>query len=112
MNGTLKHTNIWNGLALLSRCFNSNIISANKNNTAIAPTYTIRKRKAKNSQFRINNKIEEAIKQTIKLTIDWIEFLREITKIEDNVSKKENRWKNPFMNIYVNNERESWTLGI
>lgn len=94
-------------MALLSRCFNSNIINANKNNTAIAPTYTIKKRKAKNSQFRINNKIEEAIKQTIKLTIDWIEFLREITEIDDNVSKKENRWKNPFMNIYVNNERES-----
>ena len=50
-----------------------------------------KKRKAKNSQFKINNKIEEVIKQTIKLTTDWIEFLKEMTEIEDNVSKKENR---------------------
>jgi len=35
--------------------------------------------------------MEEVTKQTIKLTIDWIEFLREITEMEDNVSKKENR---------------------
>ena len=75
-------------------------MSTNKNSTAIAPTYIIKKRKAKNSQL-ISNKIkEEEIKHNIRLTMACIVFFSETTKKEDNKSKKHKKLKINFINIY------------
>jgi len=44
-----------------------NIIITNKNKTAIAPTYIVKKRKAKNSFSKKSKKQEAKKKQAIKL---------------------------------------------
>lgn len=80
------------------------------NSTAIAPTYMIKKRKANNSQFSNNKMKEEVTKHRIKLTIACIEFFNEITKKEDNVSKKHKKLKISFRSILRFDERETRTL--
>ena len=61
------------------------IITTNKNNTATAPTYTIKVIIPKNSAPNIINKQEILTKSKIKKKTAWIVFLEEITMIEEKI---------------------------
>lgn len=60
-----------------------NIITTKRNKTAIAPTYTIKNKKEKNSAPKIKSK--QAILQNtrIKNKTEWTALLNVITMIED-----------------------------
>jgi hypothetical protein len=62
--------------------FKSNNITTNKNKTAIAPTYTTIKIRAKNSHPNINNKLDENKKLTTNHNREYIGLLEKTTKLE------------------------------
>ena len=70
------------------------------NNTAIAPTYIMKKRKAKNSQFSIININDDNKKHRIKFTIACIEFFKEITIKAVNAINIHKKLKINFINIF------------
>ena len=59
----------------------SNVITINRNKTAIAPTYTIKKTNAKNSTFNKSNKILPKKNTKIRSNIEWIGLTIPITKV-------------------------------
>lgn len=68
-----------------------NIITTNKNNTAIAPTYTIKSKKAKNSA---PNKIKIPVilqKTVIKNNTECTAFDKQITIAADTKAKLESK---------------------
>lgn len=79
MNEKLKTLNI-------KKVFTFNIITTNKNRTAIAPTYIIIKNRAKNSTLNMN-KIKQALQKVkIRNKTEWTTLSENITKTP--VSKK------------------------
>jgi hypothetical protein len=66
-----------------------NIIITNKNNTAIAPTYTITKVKPRNSAQNKNNNMAAFKKVKIKNMIDSIEFKDKQTANPQRINKKQ-----------------------
>ena len=70
-------------------------MTINKNKTAIAPTYTIKNIKAKNSIFNTNNKILPKKKTKINNKIECIGFIIPITKVA--------HVKQQALNIYTKN---------
>ena len=85
-----KHTNInppINKYVVLSRSsfFTFSIITTNINNTAIAPTYTIKKTRPINSACRNINISEELAKTSIKKTTEWIGFMHDTIIITANI---------------------------
>jgi len=70
-----------------------NIIKINKNNTAIAPTYTINKIIGRNSILNKNNKHAALANVKIKNKTENTGFLVKITKNDDKIAKPENTEK-------------------
>jgi hypothetical protein len=68
-----------------------NIITTNKNRTAIAPTYTINNRKPKNSAPNKIKMPDILQKTVIKNSTEWMAFAKLITIIAEIKAKLENR---------------------
>ena len=79
--------------------FDSNIIIANKNNTAIAPTYITIKSKAKNSHSKRSNSKDENKKQPTKNNSEKTGCFDKTTSNELNIKKNENNKNNMFESI-------------
>ncbi len=88
---TIKPTSIWVDFfnPLNHDCYCSAtfiIITTNKNNTATAPTYTIKSIIPKNSAPTIIKRQPTEIKSNIKKKTEWIVFLDVITIIAENIA--------------------------
>jgi hypothetical protein len=74
--------NAWVFLFFKFLNFKSNSITTNKNNTAIAPTYTTMKIKAKNSHPSTNKKLAENKKLKTNHKREYMGLLTKTTKLE------------------------------
>lgn len=85
----------------------SNIITINKNNIAIAPTYMITKDNAKNSTSKYNNRTDDNKKTLIKDKTECTGFLELITKKEAN-----NKLPTKKNNIFFKTKNNSRKTGF
>tara|TARA_B100001250_G_scaffold400199_1_gene410471 strand:- start:493 stop:705 length:213 start_codon:yes stop_codon:yes gene_type:complete len=67
------------------------IITTNKNRTAIAPTYTIKKISAKKSKFSNRSNPAELQKTRIKKSTEYTGFFARMTIKAENRTKKQNK---------------------
>jgi ribosome maturation protein Sdo1 len=83
-----------------SLIFISNIITTNKNKTAMAPTYTTIKISEINSTSNKSSKPAAAIKVNIKNRTEWTGLLTLITIIDENKIRKVNKINKDNSNIF------------